>query len=207
MTFEKEYRVKIGVRNNLILRKIEGLGCKSVSEFCRVYNLSATLVNSIIAMTLSPLTSSGFPRRIVQELLDIFNCGLDDLFTENQINTKLEHSTRQVEVSETEAAYYLQSQSYNIVENMLEHESQEIIDKQIFGHLGSLSPREQLVIKARFGLDGNPEQTLAEIAKEQRLSMERIRGIEARALRKLRWRFCRESGLVHHPWGRFTTSY
>ena len=50
----------------------------------------------------------------------------------------------------------------------------------------TLSPREQQVIIARFGLDGKDPRTLEEIAKDFGVTRERIRQIEARALMKLR---------------------
>jgi RNA polymerase primary sigma factor len=52
--------------------------------------------------------------------------------------------------------------------------------------LGSLTPREQAVLRMRFGLDGSPEHTLQEIGAMMSLSRERVRQIEVEALRKLR---------------------
>ena len=50
----------------------------------------------------------------------------------------------------------------------------------------TLSPREQAVIRMRYGFDGGSEQTLAEIGTSFQLTRERIRQIESEALRKLR---------------------
>ena len=52
--------------------------------------------------------------------------------------------------------------------------------------LDGLTPREQDILRKRFGLDDTPEHTLAEIGVSMSLSRERIRQIEAEALRKLR---------------------
>jgi len=56
------------------------------------------------------------------------------------------------------------------------------------GLLSALSPREQEVLRMRFGLDGRAEKTLQEIGEMMSLSRERVRQIEAEALRKLRGR-------------------
>jgi RNA polymerase primary sigma factor len=52
--------------------------------------------------------------------------------------------------------------------------------------LASLDPREQQILRLRFGIGDHDEQTLAQIGHRFRLTRERIRQIEARALRKLR---------------------
>lgn len=51
--------------------------------------------------------------------------------------------------------------------------------------LQRLGEREQLVIRKRFGLDGEREHTLAEIAKELGVSLERVRQIQVRAISKM----------------------
>jgi RNA polymerase sigma factor (sigma-70 family) len=50
-----------------------------------------------------------------------------------------------------------------------------------------LSPREQEVLRMRFGLDGSWDQTLQQVADTLHISRERVRQIEARALRRLRY--------------------
>jgi RNA polymerase sigma factor (sigma-70 family) len=52
--------------------------------------------------------------------------------------------------------------------------------------LQALSPREEFILRARFGLGNGEIRTLEEIGKELKLSRERVRQIEARALEKLR---------------------
>jgi RNA polymerase primary sigma factor len=49
-----------------------------------------------------------------------------------------------------------------------------------------LTPREQQLLRLRFGMDGGAGQTLEEVGKSFNLSRERVRQIEAAALKKLR---------------------
>ncbi len=52
--------------------------------------------------------------------------------------------------------------------------------------LDSLTPREEKVLRLRFGLEDGRSRTLEEVGKEFNVTRERIRQIEAKALRKLR---------------------
>ena len=54
------------------------------------------------------------------------------------------------------------------------------------GVLGSLTAREAKVLRMRFGIDMNTDHTLEEVGKQFDVTRERIRQIEAKALRKLR---------------------
>ena len=64
--------------------------------------------------------------------------------------------------------------------------AQSILSEQIKEVLGTLTEREQKVLSLRFGLDDQKARTLEEVGKEFNVTRERIRQIEAKALRKLR---------------------
>ena len=61
-----------------------------------------------------------------------------------------------------------------------------ILKEQISEVLSTLTDREQKVLRLRFGLDDGRSRTLEEVGKEFNVTRERIRQIEAKALRKLR---------------------
>ena len=64
--------------------------------------------------------------------------------------------------------------------------SYSMLREQLYEVLQTLSDREQKVIRLRFGLDDGRQRTLEEVGKEFDVTRERIRQIEAKALRKLR---------------------
>ena len=64
--------------------------------------------------------------------------------------------------------------------------SRQLLKEQIQAALGVLSPREREVLERRYGLIDGKAHTLEEVGREFRVTRERIRQIEARALRKLR---------------------
>ena len=61
-----------------------------------------------------------------------------------------------------------------------------LLKEQLVEVLGTLTEREQKVLRLRFGLDDGRARTLEEVGKEFNVTRERIRQIEAKALRKLR---------------------
>ena len=61
-----------------------------------------------------------------------------------------------------------------------------LLKEQLMDVLDTLTPREEKVLRLRFGLDDGRARTLEEVGKEFNVTRERIRQIEAKALRKLR---------------------
>ena len=67
-----------------------------------------------------------------------------------------------------------------------ESASYSLLREQLCNVLNTLTPREAQVIKLRFGLEDGRSRTLEEVGKQFNITRERIRQIEAKALRKLR---------------------
>ena len=63
---------------------------------------------------------------------------------------------------------------------------QTMLREQLIAALHKLTPREEKVIRLRYGIDDGKQRTLEEVGKEFNVTRERIRQIESKALRKLR---------------------
>ncbi len=61
-----------------------------------------------------------------------------------------------------------------------------MLKEQLIGVLDTLTPREEKVLRLRYGIDDGKPRTLEEVGKEFNVTRERIRQIEAKAIRKLR---------------------
>ncbi len=72
------------------------------------------------------------------------------------------------------------------VDSPTESAAHDLLREQLMAVIETLTPREQKVIRLRHGLDDNHPRTLEEVGKEFNVTRERIRQIEAKALRKLR---------------------
>ncbi len=71
-------------------------------------------------------------------------------------------------------------------ENPLDATVAEALENAVLGVLDGLTPREEKVLRMRFGIGMNTDHTLEEVGKQFGVTRERIRQIEAKALRKLR---------------------
>ena len=68
----------------------------------------------------------------------------------------------------------------------VEHATRSMLKNQLLAVIDTLTPREQKVIRLRYGLDDGYPKTLEQVGQEFNVTRERIRQIEAKALRKLR---------------------
>jgi len=74
----------------------------------------------------------------------------------------------------------------NAAVSPVESATSESLSEATHEILASLTPREAKVLRMRFGIDLNTDHTLEEVGKQFNVTRERIRQIEAKALRKLR---------------------
>jgi RNA polymerase primary sigma factor len=70
--------------------------------------------------------------------------------------------------------------------NPAEAANRAMLKEQLLAVIDTLTPREQKVIRLRYGLDDAHPRTLEEVGREFNVTRERIRQIEAKALRKLK---------------------
>ena len=87
------------------------------------------------------------------------------------------------EEEESKIADFVEDES---ISSPSENASQNLLKTQLMAVIETLTPREQKVIRLRYGLDDSHPRTLEEVGREFNVTRERIRQIEAKALRKLR---------------------
>lgn len=183
-----EYRVKVTVRNNLLLSAIEDAGYKSQADFARAAELNTSEVNALVAMRDAPINTDGEFTAVAKTMMEVLGACPTDLWTEEQLTMKLRRNSVERELSREAVMMALEDgcQSNSLIASPEDKINHEDLEKKIVDALDTLTPRESKILKLRFGIGDQSEQTLAQVGSMFKCSRELVRAIEAKGLRKMR---------------------
>lgn len=160
-------------------------GIENAAQLARRARLSPTNVGAVLNFKIEPMTKDGTWRHSVLKIADVFGCLPEEMFSAEQLTLSVESNTRDYLLTHKEV---MQLASARVDPGRIEKEIEcEQIAAVVRTALDEgVSPYERRVLELRFGLNGTEEVSLQQAAELLGLSRERIRQIEARALRKLR---------------------
>lgn len=194
----KDLRLEIKIKNNLIWKRIKDkFGDISVAEFCRINNLYQTEVGKYLTFKKNPVGSKKprglgkiglilaeiegenyFWKKIPVRLAEILDCEPAELFPEHLRETRKNQYAIEVESRGLLSEGIYPSPEKYLIDGELKETISNLIE--------TLTPREEKVLKARFGINGQKTESLEDIGKKFNVEKERIRQIEEKALRKMR---------------------
>lgn len=184
----EEFNIKVSVRNNLILQAIKNQGYTNLNKFAKECDVSITGLYGLVNLKEAPLTGEGEFSKSAKELMEALGACPVELWTDEQLTMRLRSNTVERELSKEGLQIALQSNARSLIG--LDYPEQEIAEadsvRVISDKLDSLTPREAKILRLRFGFDGGAGHTLEEVGKIFNVTRERIRHIEAGALRKMR---------------------
>lgn len=177
-----DYRLQFKVRNARLLRAIEARGHRPGQKFADLVGISyqAQLL-PYLNLTRSPFDEEGNLRPCAEKLCVFFHCFPEDLWSPEQCEP-LEWNSAEVEL--TAASVHQLCAPDSRVDPSLGLEYAQAAHA-VEAMLATLPERQAEVLRLRFGIGGEP-LTLAETGKRLRLSRERVRCLEQRALQNLR---------------------
>ena len=193
------YRVKFTVRNNLLLTVIEEAGYKSVARFARELGYGPGDLQELVSLRKSPINRNGEFSDMARKIMEVLGAAPHDLWTTEQLTMNL-HKNSMEQVVSTKFlldtismksvlggnVLQLEGDTYEDVETPEQNQIKKELKERVESSLDSLTPQQAKVLRMRFGIGGGPELTLEQVADIFKISRERIRQIEAKALRKLR---------------------
>lgn len=136
-----DYRIRVTIRNNRILKAIEAKGFSSVQKFCGQYKLCYVGINSIINGGRQPLSGKRELKETVKELLDILDISAEDAFTKRQLEGFKSH-TFTIEAKESQLLQLVDARKPLEI-NLMEND----VNKLINGLLSSLPKRYEQVLR------------------------------------------------------------
>lgn len=184
-----DFAVSIKVRNGRFLAALRRAGYRSVNAFCKAHGLQIWPVNDFVRMTRSPFHSGGDrhgrPLPLAQNIADILEVQVEDLFPPRFLATCLSRAARADDVPMTDDQIgMLIQQPPRTPEDVIAFDEAAAL---ISDTLILLPPREERLLRLRYGMGLLDEQTLEETGKQVGgVSRERVRQMEEKALRRLR---------------------
>jgi len=175
-----DYRVKITIRNERLLKAIEDAGYKSSREFAIHNAINYERVGRLIRGVEKPINRSGKITKICSEVLSLLNKTLKECFTDRQLEG-FKSSTFETKVKETQLMQLVNPVKNNEV-RLIEQDVQLSLN-EIFSKY--LSPREEKVLRMKYGIGLNTDHTYEEIGLDFLVTRERVRQIEQKAIKKL----------------------
>lgn len=180
----KELEVTLRVRNNRLKERRLALGMGQ-RLFAAAVGMSFSAYHGLETLRCSPRTTAG-EWKPVAILLATFHCvEPEELFPGAVLAVDTPVAVRRLDAADLKPLLSEHHQRL-LAGPDAAHDRAELRD-QIESLLATLTPRQREVLQLRCGLDGGEQRTLAEVGRDLDLTQERIRQIEAKALRRLRY--------------------
>ena len=174
-----EYRVKVSVSNNLLIQAIENAGYKNQSDFSRAIDCNASYINMLCGLRISPMTREGEFTKVANQVMEALGACPTDLWTEEQLTMNLKKSSSWSVMGREELNELMNGAPKSLLESVAGQELKKTMDEV----RKTLTYKEQQLIGMRF----DDDKSLEQIGKELGITKERVRQMEAKALRKLRY--------------------
>ncbi len=179
----KEIRVEVKIKNNMIYEAIYPI-FGSISKFCKATGLNNSKVGALINLRASPMWN-GYTKT-ARKLAEICGYSCEELYPMEMYRNLIKEKIVKT-ISLNSALIY--EENRRIASGEI-NESIDIrgmcIKSEVRKVINTLSPKQYYTIRRRFGIGDNIERTLEEVAEDMSLSRERVRQIEAKAIRILR---------------------
>jgi RNA polymerase sigma factor (sigma-70 family) len=180
-----DLRIEARFRNNVLSHAIYDV-YPSVADFCRTTKLSPSLVGELVNLKRAPKTADGAWSALARRLSDATGIGVEELFPDRLYDTPELRLRRVAEVDSVRFVALSEARRVALLPDAEGAIERERLQDAMARVLDTLTPRERLVIRQRFGFDGDEPETLEQVGERLGVSRARAREIEQKALRKLR---------------------
>jgi hypothetical protein len=169
-----DFAVKVTVRNARILRAMKAQGFDSNADLARFIGTDASRVGELLNFKRKPIANGDWSS-LAMDISSALRIEPEHLWPHHMRDLLTARNSVEAEIDAEQLAQLAAPCSLEV-------------DKPLLAKLISVvtHPRRRAMIEARFGLTGEPEQTLEDIAKDYGVTRERIRQNEMKAFREMR---------------------
>lgn len=178
----KEYHVEVRVKNNWFLKKMHAAGFENASQLARASGVPPVAIGQFINLKKSGMNAWDGWRKQLIRISETLRCLPEDLIPPKHLKSALARNKSAFEVSAQDVERLVYHTPETPEGALIKAEAEKVLADA----LAILSPREERVLRLRYGLDGCGERTLGDVAKAFDVTAARIRQIEQRALRQLK---------------------
>tara|TARA_R110002051_G_C8692127_1_gene493203 strand:+ start:720 stop:1307 length:588 start_codon:yes stop_codon:yes gene_type:complete len=180
----KDYILQVKVKNGPMLSAMRANGMQTAADLSRACGVDQTSIGHFLNLLNTPIGRKGDWKPSVMKIAEALNVVPEMLFPEQHLSKALTKNQAEIEM-DLEDMEQLTSNMSNELLGSATEDDLDVIDL-LYNKIGSMTIREQGVLAMRFGLEGDAPMTLAATADVLSVTPERIRQLEAKALRKLR---------------------
>lgn len=184
-----DFAVKVTVRNARILRAMKAAGFNSNADLARFIGTEPGRVGELLNFKRKPIANGDWST-LAMDISSALRIEPEHLWPHHMRDLLTARNSVEAEIDAEQLAQIAAPTNMEI-------------DKPLLTKLVAAitHPKRRAMIEARFGLTGEPEQTLEDIAKDFRVTRERIRQCELRSFREMREK-ARRMGIAapKHPY-------
>lgn len=185
-----DYILDVRIRNGPLLRALRMRGFKTPKAFCAATGFCYSTILKYLGLRRAPIgRQTGDWKPAALALAKHLRLPPDSLFPEQHLEHALSRSRGEIEMSREDLCLMLAAQQDEPCDPEADLEREQVHGR-LLELMQGLTPREQQVLGGRFGFEAGQGKTLEEISSELKVGKERVRQIEAKALRKLKCRRC-----------------
>ena len=179
---QNEYLIEIKVKNNVLYSLMEAKRISTAAELSRATSVAQSIIGKYLNLKMTALKQNGEPTNAAYLLAAFFNVDPEHLFPVNHYYESLEDN-KGITSASFESINDLSIGDNNLLSNSVDFDNEEL-KKSVDDALLLIRPREAETLKLRFGIDCKLH-TLDEVGRILNVTRERVRQLEAKALKKL----------------------
>lgn len=181
----KDYILQVKVKNGPMLSAMRANGMQTVADLSRACGVAQTSIGHFLNLLDTPIGRKGDWKPSIMKIAEALNVVPELLFPEQHLSKALAKNQAEIEMDLEDMEQLTSGISSEMVADRTDDAQIEIEDL-LRKNIRTLTEREEACLSMRFGLDSEGPMILDDVGAKLGVGRERVRQIEAKALRKLR---------------------